>query len=534
LTEETIVLRWLALAAVLLMPASARADELDPRDLARRIDALLTKHHKANKVHIAPQAEDAEFLRRAYLDLTGRIPKVGEVRAFLADKDVDKRYKIIVDLLDSPRHAKHFATTWRALLAPEITAGGESAVFQLGFETWLYQKFRTRTGYDQLVFDLLATPIASDPANAEFVFRDFDKPNALAFFAVKDAKPENLAAVSTRLFLGVQLECAQCHDHPFAQWSRKQFWNQAAFFAGIERQGKGIFQPLTEDANLRVLTLPDSTKKSAAMFLDGKEPNFKPGVSSRVTLAKWITAPENAYFAKAAVNRLWGHLFGMGIIDPVDNSHDENPPSHPELLDELAKAFAASKFDLNYLITALCLTEAYQRTSTRTHVSQDDPRVFGRMGVKALTGEQFFDSLALATAFREQQPAAKAGKGGKGAKGGAAPRAQFLALFAQRGPTSEPETSVQQALTLMNGKFLTDATSLRSSPMLTAVMETPMLDTKQRVEILYLATLSRPPSARELKIAVNHVASTESAREHERLGDVFWALLNSAEFRLNH
>jgi hypothetical protein len=528
------VKRCFALAVVLLMPAAALAGDPDPRDLARRIDALIARHHDTNKVQAAPKADAAEFLRRAYLDLTGRIPKVSDVRAFLGDKNTDKRQQLIVDLLDSPRHARHFAATWRAVLAPEIAAAGEGSVFQLGFESWLYEKFRTAAPYDQLVFDLLTTPIASDPANAEFVFREFDRPNALAFFAVKDARPENLAAVTTRLFLGVQLECAQCHDHPFAQWSRKQFWNQAAFFAGIERQGKGIFQPLTEDANLRVLTLPDSPKKTRPLFLDGQEPQFKSGVSSRVTLAKWITAPENPFFARATVNRVWGHLFGIGIVEPVDNFHDENPPSHPELLDELARAFTASKFDLKYLITALCLTDAYQRTSSRTHASQDNPRLFGRMGVKALTGEQFFDSLALATAFREQQPGAKAAKVGKGAKAGGSPRAQFLALFAQRGGAGEPETSVQQALTLMNGKFLTDATNVRSSPMLTAVMETPLLTTQQRVEILYLATLSRPPSARELEIAQNHVARAEAGREQEQLADIFWAVLNSAEFRLNH
>src|SRR5262245_44991017 len=221
--------RCLAIVGILLtQPFAARAEPPEPRDLAKRIDTWLAKEHLAQKIQVAPRADDAEFLRRAFLDLTGRIPKASDVRAFLADKDPEKRDKLIALLLETPRHASHFATQWRAWLTPEISAGGPAGVFQAGFEAWLYQKFRTNVPYDRFVFDLLTTPIASDPQAAEVVFRDFERPNALAFYAVKDAAPENLAAVTSRMFLGVQLECAQCHDHPFAQWTRTQFWNQAA------------------------------------------------------------------------------------------------------------------------------------------------------------------------------------------------------------------------------------------------------------------------------------------------------------------
>src|SRR5262249_53522391 len=159
-------------------------------------------------------------------DLTGRIPPVSDVRAFLADKSPDKRARLIAALLDDPRHAVHFANVWRALLLPETAASAQARTFQPGFEAWLRHSFRANVAYDKVVRELLTVPIAADGKTAEVVFRDFEKPNALAFFAVKEARPENLAAATTRLFLGVQLECAQCHDHPFASWSRKQFWNQ--------------------------------------------------------------------------------------------------------------------------------------------------------------------------------------------------------------------------------------------------------------------------------------------------------------------
>jgi hypothetical protein len=518
----------LAAGVLLVLPPLLRADPADPRALARRVDALLAREHQAHGIQPAPRADDAEFLRRVSLDLTGRIPRVSEVRAFLADPDPERRYHVIRALLDSPRHARHFAATWRALLTPEITANAGAGVFQAGFEAWLYQKFRTRVGYDRLVFDLLTMPIAADPKAAEVVFRDFEKPNALAFFAVKDARPENLAAVTSRLFLGVQLECAQCHNHPFASWSKKQFWNQAAFFAGIERRGAGLFQPLHEVVRQREVILPDSTRKVPAVFLDGKQPQFEPDASSRVALARWITAADNRYFARATANRLWGLLFGIGIVEPVDNFHDENPPSHPELLDELAAVFVRSGFDLDYLLTALCLTDAYQRTSGRTHPSQDDPRQFARMAVRAMMGEQFYDSLALATGYREES------RPGRGRRVGGSPRAQFLAQFAPRGAVGEPETSIQQALTLMHGRFATDATTVRSSATLTAAVETPSLTTAERLDMLYLSTLSRLPTAREQEVLRRYLATADPQREPERLADVFWALLNSAEFRLNH
>ncbi len=524
--------RIMTLAWLLLLPAVVRADPPDPRVLAKRIDELLAVTHKANKVQPAARADDAEFLRAASLDLTGRIPLVSDVRAFLADKGPDKRRKMIQTLLDDPRHASHFTNIWRAILVPETTTSANGGYFRNGFESWLRRRFRTNVGYDKIVHELLTTPIATDPKDAEVVFRDAEKPNPLAFFAVKDAQPENLAAVTSRLFLGVQLECAQCHDHPFASWTRDQFWNQAAFFAGIERQGKSQFAPLTETVARREVSLPNSKKKYPALFLDGKKPAFQADISPRVALADWITAADNPFFARATVNRLWDHHFGVGIVDPVDNFHDQNKPSHPELLDELARAFVASKFDLNHIITAICLSDAYNRTSARSHPSQDDPRLFARMTVKGMTGEQFLDSVFLATGFQESGPA-RFGKKGKGPA--TSPRAQFLNLFAPQGRLSEPETSIQQALALMNGRFVTDATSLRGSPTITAAVETPHLTTAQRIEMLYLATLSRPPSARESERSVQYVADGDSARERdERLADVFWALLNNPEFRLNH
>jgi hypothetical protein len=212
------------------------------------------------------------------------------------------------------------------------------------------------------------------------------------------------------------------------------------------------------------------------------------------------------------VNRVWGQLFGRGLVDPVDDFRDDNPPSHPELLDELAREFADAGFDLRHLVRSIGRTKAYRRSSARTDASQDDPKLFARAAVRGLTGEQLYDSLVRAIGFREAR--------------GASPRDQFLTRFA-----GGADTSIPQALVLMNGRFVADATTLDTSPTLLAAVETPGLTPAERVEVLYVSALGRPPSAAERDRMVRHVGTERVA---ERLGDVFWVLLNSAEFRLNH
>jgi hypothetical protein len=512
---------FIAISTALLVANLASAAPPDPQYLANLIDSHIDARLKEAKVQPAQAADDAEFLRRAYLDITGRIPTPHDVHEFLADRDPNKRAKLIDELLESPRYASHSAAVWRAALAPETTSIPEARVFRVGFEAWLRLQFRSNVGFDAFVRELLTAPLSTDSDSPTPALRRPEDPNPLAFYAVKDAKPENLAAATTRVFLGVQIECAQCHDHPFAKWTRDQFWNQAAFFAGVERHGDGLFSPVSENFATREISPGNGKKPVTALFLDEKTPILKADVSPRTTLANWVTAKDNPFFARASVNRVWGQFFGRGIVDPVDDFHDGNDPSHPGLLDDLAKSFADSSFDLKFLIRSICRTKAYQRTSASTQPSQDDSRLFARMAVKGLTGEQLFDCLVLATGFRE-------------GSGRGSPRDQFLTRFALAGKPAEPETSIPQALALMNGKFISDATTLGTSPTLMAVCETPGLTTTERIESLYVVTLNRKPAEKELTRLMSYLSDARTERLAERLGDVFWVLLNSAEFRLNH
>jgi hypothetical protein len=401
-----------------------------------------------------------------------------------------------------------------------------------GFQLWLRQQLADNAGYDRLVRSLLTMPFDGDPRRQE-VFQKIGEPSPVAFYLAKEMKAENLAASTSRLFLGVRLECAQCHNHPFAAWKREQFWAQAAFFAGLQRQEQeGFVLPKRELTDVRELAVPGTERVVQAQFLDGTEPRWKLRTGARETLADWVTAPENPFFARAAVNRLWAHFFGTGLVEPVDDFGEDHPPSHPELLDGLARQFAAHRFDLKFLIRAVTASRAYQLSSRATHPSQDDPRLFARMALRGLSPEQLYDSLAAATGLRDPVPAGQRPFAAFLANN---PRAEFLAKFASQDRPTEAQTSVLQALALMNGKVVGDVTSLERGETLAAVADAPFLDTRQKVETLYLATLSRLPRPEESDRLVRYVAGGGPRRNpRAALADVLWALLNSTEFVLNH
>jgi hypothetical protein len=540
---------WVPGLAVLLLagrpaaaqgpPAAANRPAADAQALAKEIDRLLTDSWDRARVEPAPAADDPEFLRRVYLDLAGRIPSVAEARTFLKDTRPDRRARLVEQLLAGPDYVKHFTNVWRALLIPEANNNFIVRLQQGGFEGWLKRQVARNTPYDQMTRELLTAPIAQGFG----ALLGGGEPTALAFYSAKEFKPENLAAGTARVFLGVSVECAQCHNHPFADWKREQFWGFAAFYSGVQSQRfMDFLLPGREIPDKHELTLPGSEKVIRARFLDGAEPKWKPGASTRAALAEWVTSPSNPYFTRAAVNRTWANFFGTGLIEPVDEMVGVSvTPSHPELLDLLAREFAAHGFDMKYLIRALTSTRAYQLSSAATHKSQDDPTRFARMPLRGLTGEQLFDSLAMATGFRDS--------GGAGYEdlrvaitgGGRSARGEFLTKFANRTERAvEAQTSILQALMLMNGKVIADATSLKRSETLAAVLDAPFATTVDRVETLYLATLSRRPSDRELDRAVRFVHEAARAENAGRaaysnaLADVFWALLNSSEFVLNH
>jgi hypothetical protein len=527
----------------------------DAQAVAARIDHHLAEGWRSAGVEPAPRADDSEFLRRIYLDLAGRVPSVAEACRFLADKRADKRQRVIGDLLDGPRYPTHFGRVWRSLWLPEAAVGIQGLLLKPGFEGWLRKHLAANTPYDKVVRELLTTPVSGGRPQQAIEESLTGKPTPVGFYLAKEAKPENLAAGTSRLFLGVKLECAQCHNHPFGDWKREQFWGLAAFFAGIDGKVENeITNIKPEKFERRSINIPNTEKALQlgfatikvpatieATFLDGSRPKWKEGkISPRVTLAEWVTAADNPYFARAAVNRIWSYFFGNGLVDPVDEMvGSEIKNHHPELLDELSRQFAASGFDLKFLMRAIVSSRAYQLTSAGKPASNEVGQ-FARMPLRGLTAEQLYDSVAQATGYNEPASALPISfvPGSKPSL-----REDFMTRFANSSEKStEFHTSILHALALMNGKLVAQATDLQNSETLAAVANAPFLDTAERIEVLYLATLSRRPRPEERdrmrghieRVSAGHSGAAATERYNRGLADVFWVLLNSGEFILNH
>ena len=515
-----------ALAICVLLGAawSAQAEEGDgpaAAAVSERIDAILDTRLEEAGLAPAPPAGDAEFFRRAYLDLAGVIPTASEVSAFLADASPDKRARLIDRLLDNPRFGANLAQVWTKVLLP-ADALTDRADQVAGFTAWLRRRFAEGVRYDNIVADLLTTTGNSDRGGAAL------------FYTASGLKPDQLAASTSRIFLGVQIQCAQCHNHPFDRWKQEDFWGYAAFFARLQ-QAPGARAPVVElvDAVAGDVNLPDSETVVPPKFLDGLPPEARSDMNRRQQLALWIVSRENPYFARVAVNRVWAHLFGRGLVHPADDFSEHNAPSHPEALDVLARYFVENGYDLKSVFRVLAGTRAYQRSSRAASESDlSPPELFGRMQMKVLAPEQLYDCLVQATRrFEVESPPTP----GPVPQMQGSPRQQFIARFNRSTQeTTEFEAGIPQVLSLMNGELTTEITDPSRSGILQA-LEAPVFDDGERIEALFLSTLSRPPTDEERQQIAEYI--TGGGPSHDRrkaLADVLWTMLNSSEFIMNH
>src|SRR5262245_24190361 len=528
----------LALApALLAADPSAQSATRSPQSaidiLAARIDQRIAAAW-GKDVKPAPMADDAEFFRRVHRDLAGRIPSVTEVRDFLEDDRTDKRRLWVDRILQADlddvsyrdAYAAHFANVWRAAL---LSQTNQLALLQQpSLQLWLRERLKAGVGYDRIVRDLLTQ---QNVANVGFPGPAEGSP--AAFYQANEFRPENLAGSTARLFLGVTLECAQCHDHPFAKWTRDQFWEYAAFFTDLPQQGRqvGVGQQPPARMPRGEIKVMGTGKVVKARFLDGKEPTWI-DAGTRPTLVEWMTATDNPYFARAAVNRLWAHFFGTGLVEQTAGSEEDTPAVYSKLLDELAREFVEHNFDLKFLVRVITATKAYQRTSAVSHASHKDARQFARMPLRGLSPEQLFDSLAVATEYQEPPTAADQVIAVR--PNAQTPRAQFLAKFAAQENKTDYQTSMLQALYLMNSEFVTERTTVQKNRTL-ATLAAQRTGTDRKIESLYLVVLSRKPRPEESERFIKVVDSGGGAGDSSKaLADVFWVLLNSPEFLLNH
>jgi hypothetical protein len=480
-----------------------------------------------DELHLTPSRPcgDAEFFRRIHLDAIGTLPTPAEVRAFLADRRADKRGRAIDEVLRRPEFIDFWTLKWGDLLRINRTQLQDKGMWS--FRNWVRSALRDSMPVDEFARQIITaegSTYTQGPANYYSVART----------------PADRAETTTQLFLGVRLQCAKCHHHPFEMWSQDDYYGMAAFFARLgakNSQDFGIFgretviflRPAGEVVN------PHTRKVARPHPLGG--PVMDDPIDRRRKLAEWVTAPDNPYFARNIVNRFWGYFMGRGLVEPLDDLRATNPPSNPELLDALAADFVRHRYDLKYLMRTIMTSRGYQLSPVVAPGNAADKAntYFARYTVKRLTAEELADAIDFATGTREKYPGLPVGTRAIQLPDPAV-RSPFLDVFGRppRRQTCECERTSQpniaQALNLLNGDALNRkiaAPTGRVERLLRA--RTPL---PAAVRELYLATLSRPPGAAEAQTALAMLKAAPTPREGVQ--DLLWALLNSREFFFNH
>ncbi|MCI0681523.1 MAG: DUF1549 and DUF1553 domain-containing protein [Gemmataceae bacterium] len=505
--------------------------------LARgELDRLVNGQLKKANVEPAPRTTDEQFVRRVWLDLTGRLPMPADVTEFLADKSPNKRARLIDTLLATEDFAKHWSLYWRDVITSKV-ADQRLNLLTRHFEKWLFEQINANRKWSAITRDLLT-------ATGDVRYADADE-NGQAFFMVSrrgaDAVTE-LAAETSRIFLGIQIQCAQCHDHPSDVWKRQQFHEFAAYFARSRER------PIFEEKKLkgsRVVSLPfgehampdkdNPGKKGRALqpkFIDGKGPRSKgfkglTDLERRTALADAIVSKQNPWFAGAFVNRMWGELMGQAFYQPIDDLGPEKEAMMPEVLARVAGSFRGSDYDVKGLFRDLMTSETYQR-QIRPGESPDEHLLFASRNLARLSANALWMSLVDVLGQLGQPPR------GMGALGPFARFAGLEPLFKQEfgfDPSSkaeEVEGSVSQALLLMNNPTINQKIQARGSNLLARILSSYSQD-DEAVRMVYLRALARRPTDRELARCREHIRTAGSRAE--AFEDILWALINSTEFQ---
>lgn len=512
-----------------------------PKSVPAEVYAKLPRHNfidglvydKLQRLGITPSEScgDATFHRRAYLDAIGRLPTPMETKEFLADKSPDKRVKLVDRLLDRPEYADFWANKWADLLRPNPYHVGIKATFTL--DAYLRDSFRKNKPYDQFAREILTAQGSTWQNGAVVLFRD-------------RRQPDELTTMVSQLFLGVRLECAKCHHHPFEVYGQDDFYSFAAHFARIGRKGTGISAPISGSEEV-IFTAPTGSVKHPGtgkimpprpLFPlpsrprgrgaggEGAEPEDDP----RRQLADWLTSEHNPYFAKVAVNRIWADLMGRGLVEPIDDMRATNPPSNGPLLDALAEHFRKQGYDQKKLLRAIMASHVYGLSSLPSKTNAGDLRNYSRHYRQRLRGEVLLDALTDVTGVPEVFAAAP-------------PRTRaielwtvrtqsiFLDSFGRPDPNQDPpcertsDTTVVQALHLMNSpKLHAKVTSDEGrAAVLAASKKTPA----EIVDELYLLVYCRFPADVERK---NGLRYFEGVTRRQATEDLLWAILNTPEF----
>ncbi len=515
------------------VPLGAPVATLPP--VSNFVDDLVFAKLKTIGIPPSEIADDGTFIRRVTLDIVGRLPTAPEMKDFMASKDAKKRTTLVDRLLDSPDYAEFFANKWSSLLRNQRT----QPVYARGtylFWQWIRDSIADNKPYDRFVREVVAAA------------GDIDHSPAVAWYRQVKEQKQQMEDVA-QLFLGTRMQCAQCHHHPFEKWSQQDYYGFAAFFANVARKpGAFTGEEMIYNKRGTAQTVNIRTKQPVMpTSLGGSALKLKPEQDPRHSLAEWMSAKDNPFFAHTLVNRYWKHFFNRGLVEPEDDMRETNPPVNPELLSALATDFMKSGYDMKKLIRTITTSTTYQLSAVPNAHNAKDRQNFSRYYPKRLNAEVLYDAvntlLDVESNFAGQAP---------GTRAVALPdnsynqSTYFLSVFGRPDSSSACECERTQEASLAQSLHLLNAADIQTqlargngrADMLTK-------DTRpddDKITDLYHIALSRDPNANEVKFARSHLEKKTNGKtgdvafkgKKEAFEDILWALLNTKEFLFNH
>ncbi|MCG6156103.1 DUF1549 and DUF1553 domain-containing protein [Rubinisphaera margarita] len=485
------------------------------------VDEFVLEKLKKLRMNQSPVCSDEVFIRRAYIDLVGQVPSPEEFNAFVADTAPDKRAKLIDELIERKEFTELWVSKWAEwlMMRSNNQVSYKSIVL---YYNWLAEQIAKNVPLDQMTRELLTCNggTFTDPATN---FYELERDN------LKVA--ENVAQV----FMGMRIQCAQCHNHPFDRWTQNDYYSFAAFFSQIGRKpAEDYRESIIYNRGGGEVKHPVTNQNAVPVFLGGGQPEIKGGADRREVMAEWLASPDNPFFAENFSNRIWHHFFGIGIIDPVDDIRVSNPPSNPELLKELARRFTESGYDYRQLIREICNSKTYQRSTERNESNATDEKNFAHQNTRRIKAESALDIISQVTNTKDKFRGLPLGSKATQIADGST-STYFLTTFGRATRETvcscevKMEPSLSQALHLLNGDTVNS--KIKSGDVIKTFVQnkTPA---DEVITELYIRCLSRKPLESELT-KLRPLFADEKGYQ-QACEDVFWALLNSREFLFNH
>ena len=486
---------------------------------SNEIDKSIYRQLRKLNIIASAACTDEQFLRRVFIDLTGTVPTADQTALFLSDQDPDKRDKLVDERLESPEFNSYWALKWSDLLRVDRQTLGHENAYQ--YYSWIKESFRQHKPMDEFARELITT---SGPL--------VDAPAGFFYKAVKS--PNRMASTISQVMLGIRIECAECHHHPFDRWGQTDFFGMRAFFAQVSYKQSSRGEMLVAQGN-PVTKHPRTGETIQAFALGTQMPTVNPLNDRRDELANWLTAPENPWFASNIANRTWAHLMGRGIIEPVDDVRLTNPPTNPELLEGLTTAFVEVEFDFRKLLKLIIHTDAYQRSSAVNETNERDEQNYSRFLFKQLEAEVMLDAICQTTGVAEKFQGVPVGSRAIDLWDSSVPH-YFLETFGRpvRATACEceriSEPTVGQVLHILNSPEIENKLSHEAGTIRQIAKEYE--DDEIAIQRLYLTFFNRYGDKQEISTAVQYMEQGSNRRQS--LEDIAWSMLNSLEFLFNH